>query len=68
MDCVADDAQSYADIANRLANDKAFKNEIRNRILKNADVLYEDMEAVYELERFFEKVVKERRQICHKRP
>ena len=62
MDCVADDAQSYADIANRLANDKAFKNEIKNRILKNADVLYEDMEAVHELESFFERVVKEKMQ------
>jgi len=62
MECVADDAKSYADIANRLANDKAFKNEIRNRILKNADVLYEDMEAVHELESFFERVVKEKTQ------
>jgi len=60
MECVADDAQSYADIANRLAVDKAFKNKIRNRILKNADLLYEDMEAVHELERFFERVVKEK--------
>jgi len=39
MEFLADDAQSYADIANRLANDKAFKNEIKNRILKNADIL-----------------------------
>ena len=52
MDCVADDTQSYADIANRLANDKVFRNEIRNRILKNADVLFEDMGAVHELESF----------------
>jgi len=62
MDCVADDAQSCADIANRLANDKVFRNEIRNRILKNAGVLYEDMEAVHELESFFERVVKEKMQ------
>jgi len=60
MEFVADDAQSYADIANRLANDKAFKNEIKNRILKGADVLYEDMETVHELESFFERVVKEK--------
>ena len=60
MECVADDAQSYADTANRLANDKAFKNEIKRRIKKGADVLYEDMKAVSELERFFERVVKER--------
>jgi len=60
MEFLADDAQSYADIANRLANDKAFKNEIKNRILKGADVLYEDMETVHELESFFERVVKEK--------
>ena len=62
MEFVADDAQSYADIANKLAVDKAFRNEIRNRILKNADILYEDMEGVHELERFFERVVKEKMQ------
>jgi len=58
MEFVADDAQSYADIANRLANDKALRSEIKNKILKNADVLYEDMEAVHEFERFVERVVK----------
>jgi len=60
MECVVDDAQSYADIANRLANDKAFKDEIKSRILKSADTLYEDMEAIRELECFFERVVKEK--------
>jgi len=58
MDCVADDAQSYADIANRLANDRDWRNEIKSKIFKSAHVLYEDMEAVHELERFFERVVK----------
>ena len=60
MDCDGHDAQSYADIANRLSVDKAFKNDIKKKILKGAGVLYEDMEAVYELERFFERVVNER--------
>ncbi len=60
MDCVVDDAQSYADIANKLAVDKAFRSEIKSRIKKGADVLYEDMEAVYELERFFKRVVREK--------
>ncbi len=58
MDCVADDVQSYADIANRLANDRGWRNEIKSKILKSAHVLYDDMEAVHELERFFERVVK----------
>ncbi len=39
---------------------QAFKNEIKNRILKNADILYEDMGAIHELEFFFERVVKEK--------
>jgi protein O-GlcNAc transferase len=60
MECVAGDAQSYADIATRLANDKALKNEIKRRIKKGADALYEDMKAVRELECFFEGIVKER--------
>ena len=58
MDCIAHDAQSYVDIATRLADDRAFKNKIKSRILKNADVLYEDIKAVHELEHFFERVVK----------
>ena len=41
-----------------LQTTRHLKNEIKKRILKNADVLYEDMEAVHELERFFERVVK----------
>lgn len=58
MDCVADDAQSYADIANRLVNDTDWRSEIKNKILKSAHVLYEDMEAIHELERFFERAVR----------
>jgi predicted O-linked N-acetylglucosamine transferase (SPINDLY family) len=57
MDCVADNAQSYLDIAFRLANDKTWRDEIRDKIRANADVLYEDIEAVHELERFFEMAV-----------
>jgi predicted O-linked N-acetylglucosamine transferase (SPINDLY family) len=60
MECVAHDAQTNADIANRLANDRVFKNEIKRRIKKGADILYEDMNAVHELEHFFERVVKEK--------
>ncbi|NNK83945.1 MAG: hypothetical protein HKO91_00115 [Desulfobacterales bacterium] len=60
MDCVAHDAQSYVAIATRLASDKAVKNKIKTRILKSADVLYENIEAVHELEYFLERVVKEK--------
>jgi len=58
MDCVADDAQSYADIANRLVNDKSWRNKIKNKILRNANVLYENIEAIHELEHFFERAVR----------
>ncbi|MHC4181839.1 MAG: tetratricopeptide repeat protein [Planctomycetota bacterium] len=57
MDCVANDAQSYLKIAYRLANDKIWRDEIKGKIKANADVLYEDIEAVRELERFFETAV-----------
>ena len=36
------------------------REEIKTRILKNADVLYEDVKAVHELEHFFERVVKKK--------
>jgi predicted O-linked N-acetylglucosamine transferase (SPINDLY family) len=57
MDCVANNAQSYLDIAYRLANDKTWRDKIKDKIRVNADVLYEDIEAVRELERFFEMSV-----------
>jgi predicted O-linked N-acetylglucosamine transferase (SPINDLY family) len=59
-DCVASDAESYVDIALRLANDKNWRNENKEKILSHADVLNEDIEAVRELERFFEWAVKEK--------
>ena len=58
LDCVASDAQSYVDIAFRLANDRAWKNQIRNKIRANDDAIFENMEAIRELERFFEESVR----------
>jgi protein O-GlcNAc transferase len=54
MDCVANDAASYIETALRLANDKDWREEVRRKIRANADVLFEDMEMVRELEEFFE--------------
>ncbi|MDO8123228.1 MAG: hypothetical protein Q6364_02470 [Candidatus Hermodarchaeota archaeon] len=59
MDCVARSVESYVNLALRLANDKTWRDEIRAKIRGRADVLYEDMEAVRELECFFEWAVKE---------
>jgi len=54
MDCVAEDAESYVEIALRLGKDRNWREEIRSKIKARAHVLYEDIEAVRELERFFE--------------
>jgi predicted O-linked N-acetylglucosamine transferase (SPINDLY family) len=54
MDCVAQDAQSYIDIATRMANDRDWKEEVVEKIRTHARELYEDLEAVHELERFLE--------------
>ncbi len=61
MDCVAEDSQSYVKIALRLANDRNWRDEIRSKINENANVLFEDIEAVHELERFFESAVQRER-------
>jgi len=58
-DCVAHDAQSYIEIALRLANDKVWQEEVSKKIRDNSHRLFEDMEAIQELERFFESAVKE---------
>ena len=58
FDCVAADIGSFADIAYTLATNKAFRNEISKKIRDHAPALFEDMETVHELERFFEWAVK----------
>ncbi len=57
MDCVASDAQSYIEIAYRLANDATWRNKIVRMIETKADCLFENIETVHELERFFEMAV-----------
>jgi len=57
MDCVAYDAQTYIEIAYRLANDAAWRSEIADKINSKADCLFEDIETVHELERFFETAI-----------
>ena len=57
MDCVASDAQSYIKIAYRLANDATWRDEIAGKIEAKADCLFENIETVHELERFFEMAV-----------
>jgi predicted O-linked N-acetylglucosamine transferase (SPINDLY family) len=53
-DCVANNAQAYAEIALKLANDRTWRKQVQETIRKRAHVLYEDIEAVRDLERFLE--------------
>jgi protein O-GlcNAc transferase len=57
MDCVAGNAESYVNIALRLAKDRSWREEIKSKMRARAKALYEDIEAVCELERFFEWAV-----------
>ena len=57
MDCVACDFKSYVNIALRLANEINWREKIRAKIRLRSDILFEDVEVVRELERFFERAV-----------
>jgi predicted O-linked N-acetylglucosamine transferase (SPINDLY family) len=52
MDCVAASREDYVRIAVRLATDADFKEKMRRDILSRSAVLFEDVEAVRELEEF----------------
>jgi predicted O-linked N-acetylglucosamine transferase (SPINDLY family) len=53
MDCVVDSADSYVDLAVRLANDAGFRATVKARILETNGALFEDARVVREFERFF---------------
>jgi protein O-GlcNAc transferase len=57
FDCVADAPGDYAPLAVRLAADTAWRARVRDMILARNRLLYQDAEAVRELERFFERAV-----------
>lgn len=57
MDCVAWDQDSYVNIAYRLANDPSWRDEVGNKIMERSTILFENIEDVKELERFFKKAV-----------
>ena len=54
LDCVANDIESYINIALNLAQNKVCQKEIRTKIAERSHVLYKNIEPVRELERFFE--------------
>ena len=57
MDCVASTAQEYVDIAVRLGTDASYREMIHEKIREHVRVIYEDIEPVRELERFFKWAV-----------
>ena len=56
-DCTADSAGSYVDLAVRLAADQAYRESVHRKIRSSSAVLFEDLEEVRALERFFQKAV-----------
>jgi predicted O-linked N-acetylglucosamine transferase (SPINDLY family) len=65
LDCVANDPDHYVDIAVKLGTDKEYRETIRSKILGSCDVLFEDAEAVRELEEFVREAVERARHNRH---
>jgi predicted O-linked N-acetylglucosamine transferase (SPINDLY family) len=61
-DCIAKDPNTYSDLAVKLANDRALNRQIRDKIINRKRFLFEDIEAVHEIERFFEWSLKNLKQ------
>ena len=57
LDCVADSAEQYVDIAVRLGTDKAFRQSIRERIQQSNDTLFADRRVIDNYTAFFESVI-----------
>jgi predicted O-linked N-acetylglucosamine transferase (SPINDLY family) len=53
LDCIAGDPRQYVDIAVQIATDRAQAQRLRQRILAQNHVLFEDPRVVEEFERFF---------------
>jgi predicted O-linked N-acetylglucosamine transferase (SPINDLY family) len=57
MDCVANSSQEYINIALRLGTDSSYRDTIKAQILTTNQVLYENREAVQELEQWLQKLI-----------
>lgn len=57
MDCVADSADTYAEIAVRLVNDKVFRDSVRHRIAERAGSLFDDRNSIAEISDVFEQLI-----------
>ncbi len=56
MDLISNNSEQYIQLALRLANDTDWRKEISIKILENNDIFYDNIDAVRELERFFQSV------------
>ena len=54
-ECIAEDPESYVDLAVALATDKNRNRQLRRKIKRRSRALFEDIHAVNELEDFFER-------------
>jgi protein O-GlcNAc transferase len=57
LDCVVWNAQSYVEVAYRLAHDLEWRNHIQQEIRTRASVLYENQSAISEIARFFQLAI-----------
>jgi predicted O-linked N-acetylglucosamine transferase (SPINDLY family) len=57
MDCVASSKEEYVALAVRLGTDRDYRRMVKEKILASNGALYENVEAVRELERFFVQAV-----------
>jgi protein O-GlcNAc transferase len=57
LDCVASDPEQYVKIAVRLGTDREYRESVRGRIAETSRVLFDDAEAVAELEQFFHQAI-----------
>lgn len=54
MDLISNNSEQYIQLALRLAGDADWKNEISIKILEHNDIFYNNIDAVRELEQFFQ--------------
>jgi predicted O-linked N-acetylglucosamine transferase (SPINDLY family) len=59
LDCVAQTPKQYVEIAVRLGTDREYREAVREKISASSDALFEDLEAVRELEDFLQRAITE---------
>ncbi len=61
LDCICDTPESYVNKAVQIATDKEYRQKIKEKILKQSSVIYEDQKVIDELSDFFVSAVEEAR-------